>query len=48
MEHADKNTYLPTRGLPELCEAIAVFYDEQCGCSVSEPVNDNGTLYGIN
>ena len=35
IDHADKNTYLPTRGLPELCEAIAVFYDEQCGCSVS-------------
>ena len=35
IDHADKNTYLPTRGLPELCEAITVFYDEQCGCSVS-------------
>ena len=35
IEHADKNSYLPTRGLPELCEAIAVFYDEQCGCSLS-------------
>ncbi len=35
IEHADKNTYLPTKGLPELCEAIAAFYDEQCSCAVS-------------
>ena len=35
IEHADKNAYLPTKGLPELCEAIAAFYVEQCGCPVS-------------
>lgn len=35
IEHADENGYMPTKGLPELCEAIAVFYDEQCGCPVS-------------
>lgn len=29
--NADKKDYLPTQGLPELCEAVATFYREQFG-----------------
>ena len=30
-ENADKKDYLPTQGLPELCEAIAAFYQTEFG-----------------
>jgi aspartate/methionine/tyrosine aminotransferase len=30
-ENADKKDYLPTRGLPELCEAVAGFYRDEFG-----------------
>jgi aspartate/methionine/tyrosine aminotransferase len=33
--NADKKAYLPTRGLPALCEALADFYDTQFGYDFS-------------
>lgn len=34
-DHADQKDYLPTQGLPELCEAVAMFYREQFGYNFS-------------
>ncbi|MBI9078085.1 MAG: aminotransferase class I/II-fold pyridoxal phosphate-dependent enzyme [Desulfatibacillum sp.] len=32
-ENTDKKDYLPTQGLPELCEAVAAFYNNEFGYS---------------
>ena len=34
-ENADKKDYLPTQGLPELCEAVAGFYRDEFGYGLS-------------
>jgi len=34
-ENVDKKDYLPTQGLPELCEAIAHFYKKEYGYDFS-------------
>ncbi len=34
-EHTDKHDYLPTQGLPELCDAVASFYQQQFGYTFS-------------
>ncbi|MGM0443340.1 MAG: pyridoxal phosphate-dependent aminotransferase [Fibrobacterota bacterium] len=35
VENADKNSYLPTHGLPELCRAVSRFYQKQFGYTFS-------------
>lgn len=35
-QNADKKDYLPTRGLPELCESVANFYNWKFGYNFSE------------
>ncbi len=35
-DHAASKDYLPTRGLPELCEAVAKYYREEFGYSFEE------------
>ena len=36
-ENADKKDYLPTQGLPELCEAVAGFYRHEFGYDFTAP-----------
>ena len=51
-EHADKKSYLPARGLPELCSAVAGYYSSKLGNSfaASQVVVGPGSkslIYGL-